>query len=145
MRVKHPKSGVVFSVSNTGKKTKDGKPVHDVEWYNTKGNSADMTDDEKKDVLRSARDAWTKHISHRLPHGSVIRNFPISNFGSNNGEQRYTRAKLYSRIAGFGPRSDRTGYQFAGVGREPSSKQKAKGKKRTFPMNSNTETSSVFE
>ena len=145
MRVKHPKSGVVFSISNTGKKTKDGKPVHDIEWYHNKGNSLALNDDERKDIIRSARDVWTNHISHRLPHGSVIRNFPISNYGSNNGEQRYTRAKLYSRVAGFGKRSDRTGYQFAGVGREPSSRQKAKGKKRTYPMNSNTETSSVFE
>jgi hypothetical protein len=145
MRVKNPKSNISFVISNTGKKTKDGKPVHDVEWYNTGKRGHEMDDKEKKDVLRSARDTWTKHISHRLPHGSVIRNFPLSNFGSDNGEQRYTRANLYSRIAGFGPRNDRTGYQFAGVGREPSPKQKAKGKKRTFPMNSNTAASSAFE
>jgi len=145
MKVKHPKSGVTFSVSNTGKKTKDGKPVHDIEWYHNKGNTLELDDDERKDIIRSARDVWTNHISHRLPHGSVIRSFPISNYGSNNGKPRYTRAKLYSRVAGFGKRNDRTGYQFAGVGREPSPKQKEKGRKRTYPMNSNTETSSVFE
>lgn len=155
MTVRHPESGVRFSIYNTGKKTRDGKPVHDVEWSHNQDTKS-LSDSGRKKILRSARDTWTKHISHRLPHGSVIRNFPISNFGSDNSDisnftgdgtdERYARAALYSRIGGFGPRNDRTGYQFAGVGREPSPRQKAKdkNKKRTYPMNSNTETSSAF-
>jgi len=43
-----------------------------------------------------------------------------------------TRAKLYQR-AGFGP-LNKGGDQYASVGREPSPKQKAKGKKRLKPM-----------
>ena len=144
MTVRHPESGVRFSIYNTGQKTRDGKPVHDVEWHHNQDTKS-LSDSERKKILRSARDIWTKHISHRLPHGSVIRNFPLSNFGRDNSDERYSRAALYSRIGGFGPRNDGTGYQFAGVGREPSPRQKAKGKKRTYPMNSNTETSSVFE
>ena len=59
MRVKHPKSGVVFSISNTGKKTKDGKPVHDIEWYHNKGNSSEMSDDEKKAFFNKIDTAWS--------------------------------------------------------------------------------------
>ena len=145
MTVRHPESGVRFSIYNTGKKTKDGKPVHDVEWYHNQDTKS-LSGSERRKIVRSAKDTWTKHISHRLPHGSVIRNFPISNYGSDNSDERYARAALYSRVGGFGPRNDRTGYQFAGVGREPSPRQKAKdkNKKRTYPMNSNTETSSSF-
>lgn len=145
MTVRHPESGVRFSITNTGKKTRDGKPVHDVEWYHNQDTKS-LSDGERRKIIRSAKDVWTKHISHRLPHGSVIQNFPISNYGSDNSDERYARAALYSRVGGFGPRNDRTGYQFAGVGREPSPRQKAKdkNKKRTYPMNSNTETSSAF-
>ena len=144
MTVRHPESGIRYSIYNTGKKTKDGKPVHDVGWHHNQDTKS-LSDSERRKIIRSARDTWTKHISHRLPHGSVIRNFPLSNYGSDNSDERHARAALYSRVAGFGPRNNRTGYQFAGVGREPSPRQKSKGKKRTYPMNSNTKTSSVFE
>ena len=145
MTVRHPKSGIRFSIYNTGKKTKDGKPVHDVEWHHNQDTKL-LSNSERRKIVNDAKDTWTKHISHRLPHGSVIRNFPLSNYGSDNAEQRHARAAIYSRVAGFGRRNDRTGYQFAGVGREPSPRQKAKdkNKKRTYPMNSNTETSSTF-
>lgn len=141
MRVKNPKSNISFVISNTGKKTKEGKPVHDVDWYNTGKAGDEMDDKEKKNTLRSAKDTWTKHISHRLPYGSVIRNFPISNPGSKSSSgKRYARASLYSRIAGFGERNPRTGYQYASVDREPSPRQKAKGKKKTNPMSPDTAT-----
>ena len=135
MRVTHPKSGVKFTVRNSGEKTKDGKPVHDVMWNHPRDYGS-LSDDDKKHIIRSARDIWVKHVSHRLPHGSVIRNFPISNNGRN------ARSSLYSRIGGFGKRDPDTGYQFASVGREPSPKQKAKdkSKKRTSPMPSRTKT-----
>jgi len=155
MTVKHPKSGIRFNIYNTGRKTRDGKPVHDVDW-NHNQDTQSLSDSGRRRIISTAKDVWTKHISHRLPHNSVIRNFPISNYGNagfdpfsdNDGHnnQRYARAALYSRVAGFGERSPRTGYQFAGVGREPSPRQKAKdkNKKRTYPMSPDTETSSLF-
>ena len=90
-----------------------------------------MSDEEKKQVARDAKSVWDTHVQHRLPHGSVLVNSPLSNSTYKNPTKN-TRAKLYQR-AGFGP-LNKGGDQYASVGREPSPKQKAKGKKRLKPM-----------
>jgi hypothetical protein len=126
--------GIGYVLKNTGKKTKDNRPVHDVLWYHTRD---DSSDEKKKQITRDAKNVWHTHVQHRIPHGSVLTNFPVSN-PSDKNPQRNTRAKLYQR-AGFGPRGS-SGDQYASVGREPSPKQKAKGAKRLKPMSGDTET-----
>jgi hypothetical protein len=126
--------GINYLVKNTGNKTKDGKPVHDIMWYSVRDKS---TDANKKQIARDAKNVWDTHVQHRLPHGSVLTNFPLSNPTDENPEKN-TRSKLYQR-AGFGP-VGLSGDQYASVGREPSPKQKAKGKKRLKPMSGDTKT-----
>jgi hypothetical protein len=134
MRVTNKKSGITYSVNKDGK-TKDGKDVHDVMWYRTDRQGNDLDSKQKKDLLRSAKDTWDKHVSPRMPHGSVVKNWPVPN-SSDDNVTKNTRSKLYQR-AGFGPMG-KMGDQFASVGREPSSKEKAKGKKRLSPMPGDT-------
>ena len=123
--------GINYYVSNTGVKTKDGKPVHDVMWNHKDGFHNNLSDAEKRQVVRDAKHVWNTHVQHRLPHGSVLVNSPLSN-PTYKDPLKNTRAKLYQR-AGFGP-LNKGGDQFASVGREPSPKQKAKGKKRLKPI-----------
>ena len=128
----HPKTKIVYSVNKHGR-TSDGKDVYNVTWNHYHG--SDLDSDQRKQVARDARHVWNTHVQHRLPHGSVLKNTPISEPDGNS--RKDTRAKLYQR-AGFGEVGSR-GLQFASVGREPSSKQKAKGKKtRLKPMSGDT-------
>jgi hypothetical protein len=123
--------GITYYVSNSGRKTKDGKPLHSVMWNHAGGYNNNLSDNERKQVARDAKSVWDQHVSPRLPHGSALVNSPLSN-STDKDPTKNTRAKLYQR-AGFGP-LNKGGDQYASVGREPSPKQKAKGKKRLKPM-----------
>ena len=130
----HDKSSKIrYSIAKHGK-TDSGKDVYDVQW-NHYFNRSNLTDDDKKRIARDAKTMWDNHVQHRLPYGSVLKNSPVGNPTPENPNKN-TRAKLYQR-AGFGE-VGHTGRQFAEVGREPSSKQKAKGKKRLKPLPFNT-------
>jgi hypothetical protein len=130
-RMRVTSKGISYYVSNSEAKTKDGKPIHSVMWNHKAGYDNNLSDAEKKQVARDAKHVWYTHVQHRLPHGSVLVNSPLSN-STDKDPSKNTRAKLYQR-AGFGP-LNKGGDQFASVGREPSPKQKAKGKKRLKPI-----------
>ena len=127
-------TNIRYSINKHGK-TNDGKDVYDVQWrhhYNT----SKLNDNDRKRIARDAKTMWDNHVQHRLPYGSVLKNSPVGNPTSENPTKN-TRAKLYQR-AGFGE-VGLNGRQFAQVGREPSRKQRLKGKKRLKPLPSNTE------
>lgn len=130
-RMRVSSKGIDYFVSNSQQKTKDGKPIHSVMWNHKDGYNNNLSDEEKKQVARDAKSVWDTHVQHRLPHGSALVNSPLSN-STFKDPTKNTRAKLYQR-AGFGP-LNKGGDQYASVGREPSPKQKAKGKKRLKPM-----------
>ena len=130
--IKHPESGVVYDIEHKG--DLEGKPHYDISWWGTKEGS--KTPKDKLKLARTAKDVWHKNVQPTLPHGSVVSNTPASP----------SHEKLYKR-AGFGPahqssnlndyyNDDRYGRQYATVGRNPSPKQQAKGKKtRLKPRN----------
>lgn len=134
MRVHHRDKKISYRIDKTGK-TLDGRNVYDVQW-NHHHRHSELNDNDKKQIARDAKHMWDHDISHRLPHNSVLKNFPVSN-STPDKPNKNTRAKLYQR-AGFGE-VGKQGYQFASVGREPSYKQKKKGKTRLSPMPGNTE------
>lgn len=138
LSVEHPRSGVKYSVGRIGK-DKEGRDVSNVVWThngNHVPNRRGISDPKKNtETLRSAMQTWDKHVSPRLPHNSVLVNSPTPN-SNKPGETRNTRAKLYQR-SGFGE-LNKTGEQFAQVGREPSPKQRAKGKTRLKPLSPDT-------
>jgi hypothetical protein len=134
MDVHHKETGIKYNISKHGK-TKDGKDVFDVQWRHYREPSK-MSDSDRKQVARDAKTMWDNHVQHRLPYGSVLKNTPIGNPTPENPNKN-TRAKLYQR-AGFGE-VGLHGRQFAQVEREPSPRQKAKGKKRLKPVDSNTQ------
>jgi hypothetical protein len=108
------------------------KPVYDVEWYNHRQGSKSKNPGEARGVVRSVADMWKNQVAPRIPSNVVLTNFPISNA---DGE-RNTRSKLYSKVAGFGEPGS-LGRQYANVGRNPSSKQVAKGAQRITPLSGN--------
>lgn len=134
MRVSHKDSGIRYSLRKIGT-TKDKKPVFDVTWGHSHQPSS-MNNQQRITVARDAKDVWDNHIQHRLPHGSVLKNSPVSNSTERNPNKN-TRARLYKK-AGFGE-VGQNNQQFAKVGREPSIKQKLKGKTRLSPLPPNTE------
>lgn len=128
MDIYHRKSGIKYTVNDSNRKHK-GKPVHDVTWTHNKDKS-DLSNRERIRITRDAKKVWDQHVAHRLPHGSVIANTPDTNSAPGKPNKN-TRASLYKKYGGFGDIKD--GEQFAEVGREPSPKQKAKGKIRFKP------------
>ena len=118
MSVHHKKSGVTYHVYKPEESDQDD--VHTVEWGHNKKKSR-LTPKEKFRTARDAKRVWDKHVSHRLPTGTTVHNTPV-------GERRKS---IYKR-AGFGD-TDSENNQFATVGREPSPKQKAKGRSRLKP------------
>lgn len=145
--VSHPESGVRYSVAKVGVAKNDKKPVYDIQWgHHHKPNEMDIA--KKIQVARDAKQVWDTHVQHRLPHGAIVRNSPVSNSNEKNPNKN-TRASLY-RKAGFGEvgqentktasgTSITKGKQFAQVNREPSTKQKAKGKTRLSPLAPNVD------
>ena len=130
--------GIKYHVYNTGRKTKEGKPIHGVTWNHSAGRDHSMSDTEKRQVARDAKSVWNTHVQHRIPHGSVLSNQPVASYKVDKKKltvvKTNPRAKLYQR-AGFGP-IQTDDKQYASVGREPSPKQRAKGKTRLSPINS---------
>lgn len=129
LQVTHKKSGVYFNVYKS-----DNSPhSHTIEWGHTK-NRENMNPREKFRLARSAKKVWDKHVSHRLPNNAVVHNSPSASHDKKGAEKPINRrSRIYQR-AGFGS-MDASGDQFAKTKREPSSKEKAKGKSRLVPLN----------
>ena len=132
MTVRDTKNDVEMRVRQKDQIAPGRKPVYDIEWYNF-GKGGKHNPGQARGVMRNVADMWKNQVAPRIPSNSVLTNFPISNDTSD----RNTRAKMYSKIAGFGERGD-TGRQYANVGRNPSPKQAAKGIQRITPMSGNT-------
>jgi hypothetical protein len=141
MTVHHPESDITYNVSHKGKDP-HGRDVHEI-IFSHKGryvpdkNAEDMSDGERKKVAKTAAHIYKTEVEPRLPSGkggknNVIVNHPVQNYNTKTGTAQNARAKLYSRIAGFGKPNDR-GEQAGIVGRPPSPKQAAKGAKRIKP------------
>lgn len=133
LRISHPESGVRYTVNKIGT-TKDKSPVYDITWGHHHAPSS-LSNREKIQIGRDAKDVWGTHVQHRLPTGSVVKNSPVSNPTEKNPNKN-TRARLYQK-AGFGEPGKKG--QFAKVNREPSIKRKLKGQTRLSPLPPNTE------
>jgi hypothetical protein len=133
MTVRDTKNDLEMRVRQKDQIAPGKKPVYDVEWYNNAGRRRGKDNPGKaRGVVRNVADMWKNQVSPRIPSNSVLTNFPISNDTSD----RNTRSKLYSKVAGFGEPGER-GWQYANVGRNPSSKQAAKGAQRITPLSGN--------
>lgn len=122
------KNQVYFDKSDKTRTGRIPRAIYDVEWYNDK-NTGRNNPGIARSTLKRVANMWKSQVEPRLPRNSVITNFPISNDSS----LRNTRAKLYSKVANFGPRNER-GWQYGKVGNNPSPKQSAKGVSRIKPL-----------
>lgn len=122
MTVHHPDSGVTFDISRTGRNL-NNKPVYTVDWRHNK-NKDTMSHQDKIKLLHSVKHVWNKHVVHRAPTNTILSNMPTSN----------SRGNLYKRIANFGSVDSVSRKQLAQVNRNPSPIRRAKGKKRTSPI-----------
>ena len=131
MTVRDTKNDLEMRVRQKDQIAPGNKPVYDVEWYN---NSRKMRHNpgEARGVARNVADMWKNQVAPRIPSNSVLTNFPLRNDTSD----RNTRSKLYSKVAGFG-RPGMQGRQYANVGRNPSSRQAARGAQRITPLSGN--------
>jgi hypothetical protein len=134
----HQPTGISYHIHHNGR-TKNGKPVYSVAWRHSHTGRT-MSDKTARHTVRNALKVWDNHIAHRLPHNSVVHNQPTPTYKFDKKKREHIesnpRAKLYQR-KGFGPVKD--GDQYASVGRNPSPKQRAKGKVRLKPMESRDE------
>ena len=129
MYLKHKPSGVYYWVYKS-----DNSPyAHTIEW-NHDNDRSKLSRAEREQVGRDAKKVWDQHISHRLPYGTIAHNAPAPSLDSRGREKPLNRRSSIYQRAGFGKLDDE-GDQFASVGREPSPRQKAKGKKRLKPLN----------
>ena len=131
--VYHKPSGVYYSVRKSEESPQDD--VRTIEWNHDKYQQKNkLSRSERVRIARDAQKVWDQHVSPRLPNRSVVHNTPVSSYDNRgNVKPVNRRAELYKR-AGFGKMDDE-GDQFAQVAREPSPKQKAKGKTRLKPLN----------
>lgn len=123
------KTGLAYDI--TDKPKINNEPHYDISWWDLRGEA--KTPEERRALALRARTMWHKNVQPRFPYGSVVSNTPASE----------THEDAYRR-AGFGPilrdpnlssSDDRVDRQYATVGRMPSPKQQAKGKKsRLSPM-----------
>lgn len=133
MALRHKPSGINYYVY----KSDDSPDSHTIEWGHNKQFGSDRLNLSKKDKIRVARDAqsvWDQHVSPRLPKGAIVHNTPSASLDSRGKERPINRRSSIYQRAGFGKLDDE-GDQFASVGREPSPRQKAKGKKRLKRLN----------
>lgn len=130
IEVKHKPSGVSFYAY----KSADTPGVRTLEWGHNRNRSS-MSPQEKNQLARTARRVYDKHVSHRLPTGDIVHNTPIPSTNPRTGQNKPVnrRAKIYQR-SGFGP-VDSEGDQFGKVNRQPSPRQRAKGRNRISPLN----------
>lgn len=115
----HKPSGVFYSIS------KDDNDTYDVSWDHSNNPTSDR---ERKKIISNAKKVWSQHVEPRLPHGATLSNHPIEN---KKDVTKNTRAKIYQKYGFSEP--TKTGTQYAKVGRPPSPRQAAKGKKRLSP------------
>ena len=129
LQVTHKKSGIYFQAY----KSENSPHSHTIEWGHTKNRNS-MTPRERFKLARTAKKVWDKHVSHRLPNDAIVHNSPSASHDKRGVEKPVNRrSRIYQR-SGFGP-MDSSGDQFAKTKREPSPKQKAKGKSRLTPLN----------
>lgn len=138
MEVYDRKADVQMRVRQKDQIAPGGKPVYDIEWYNL-GGSRKLNPGKARGVVRNVADMWKNQVAPRIPSNSVLTNFPITNDTSD----RNTRSKLYSKVAGFGEPGN-LGRQYAAVGRNPSSRQAARGAQRITPLSGNLDPKSVY-
>ena len=122
------KNQVYFDKSDKTRTGRIPRAIYDVEWYNDK-NTGGNNPGKARSTLKRVANMWKSQVEPRLPRNSVVSNFPISNFSS----RRNTRAKLYSKVANFGPPNEH-GWQYGKVGNNPSPKQSAKGVSKIKPL-----------
>jgi len=128
MHLKHKPSGVYYWVY----KSDDSPDSHTIEWNHD--NQRNPQRRQRVQIARNAKKVWDQHVSHRLPKGTIVHNSPSPSLDDRGREKPLNRRSSIYQRSGFGPLDDE-GDQFASVGREPSPKQKAKGKKRLKPLN----------
>jgi hypothetical protein len=131
MTVRDVKNDLEMRVRQKDQIAPGRKPVYDIEWYNF-GPGGKKNPGQARAVTRNVADMWKNQVAPRIPSNSVLTNFPITN----NTSERNTRSKLYSKIAGFG-KPGFSGRQYANVGRNPSSRQAARGAQRITPLSGN--------
>jgi hypothetical protein len=118
-----------------------GKPEYDVTWTNKNRRRDGANPGKSRRVVRDITRMWKQQVSPRLPYNSVLSNYPQFNDTSD----RNTRAKFYSKYAGFGDMADFDSAQYAKVEREPSSRQAAKGVLRTKPIDARAAEDSIVD
>jgi hypothetical protein len=130
----HHPSGIKYHLRRLSSPDEDGRDTYSTSW-NHSHTGRSMSDKTARHTVRNALKVWDDHIVHRLPYNSVVHNQPTPNYKFNKKTNDYvksnTRAKLYQR-KGFGPVKGED--QYAKVGRNPSPKQRAKGKVRLKPL-----------
>jgi hypothetical protein len=132
---KPTKTNYSISANQVYDDASDKTKSHTIAWaHDNKIDHRDKDFDKKRlRVARNAKNVWDKHVEPRLPSKSIVHNEPASSYDE-RGRIKSTnrRSEIYKR-AGFGDLGS-DGDQFAKVGRNPSPKQKEKGKKRLSPL-----------
>jgi hypothetical protein len=130
--ISHKPSGINYSIVKSDEAPHDD--VRTVEWGHDRQNEKmKLSPHERLKIGRTAKRVWDKDVSPRLPKGTVLHNTPSSSYDERGKEKPVNRrAEIYKK-SGFGPTDDE-GDQFASVGREPSPRQKVKGKGRLKPL-----------
>jgi hypothetical protein len=134
----HKPTGTTFSINTNLNKVKSGKlkgkTVHEVGFNVPRGSNDTLKTRVRK--LNDVKKIWRDHIAPRAPHGSIIQsrtkyNESNKSRGRTGKDRRNTRALKYEE-EGMG--SLKHGVQFGLVGRNPSPRQKIKGKSRISPV-----------
>ena len=116
--ISHPETGIEYDLEHKGHI--NGKPHYGINWWNTAGTA--NTPKEKLELARKSKHIWFKHVQHTLPHGSTVSNDPATE----KHKRIYGKQGLDTVSPSGKPTVNR---QFGEVGRMPSPKQQAKGKK----------------
>lgn len=140
--IRHKPSGIGYSIVKSDESPYDD--VRTVEWgHDRQNDKKNLSPHERLKIGRTAKRVWDKDVSPRLPKGTVLHNTPASSYDERGREKPVNRrAEIYKR-SGFGPTDDE-GDQFASVGREPSPRQKAKGKGRLKPLDPRKTKANVY-
>jgi hypothetical protein len=119
--IHHPESGLEYEITDRGEHKKTGKRHYGISWWDMSKTA--KTPEEKRKLAHTAKKIWHKNVQHTLPHGSIVSNEPASE----------KHGSIYKRqgLDYVSPTGIRLNYalQFGKVGRMPSPKQQAKGKK----------------
>lgn len=127
MTVYHHPSGIRFNA------TKGPEGFHTVDWGHGR-DKEDMSQRERVRLAKTAGRVWHQHVLPNMPQNSIIHNRPTPDTITPTGEKRNKRADIYQTRGGLGP-VDKYGDQFGYIGRPPSPRQQAKGKKQVQPRN----------